>query len=143
MRGDRVFLDTNIIVYAYDISDKEKHDKAVELLETIWESGAGVISTQVLQEFFVTVTKKIASPLGVTITKEIINDLSKWDIIVNNVAVILNAINIQQEHKFSFWDSMIIASAVKGSAAALLSEDFSDGQIINGVEVRNPFKLRI
>lgn len=140
MRGDKVFLDTNIIVYAYDISDKEKHEKSVEILETIWRSGTGVISTQVLQEFFVSVTKKISKPLDVAIAKEVINDLSKWDVVVNNVQIILDAIDINQEYKYSFWDSMIIASAIGSGAKTLLSEDLSGGQIIKGVAIKNPFK---
>jgi len=139
MKGDKVFLDANIIVYAYDISDKDKHGRAVSILESIWRAETGVVSTQVLQEFFVNATKKIPNPLDIGIAKEIIRDLSKWDVIVNDVEVMLYAIDIHQEYKYSFCDSMIIASAVKGGAAVLLSEDFSDGQVINGVAVRNPF----
>jgi predicted nucleic acid-binding protein len=143
MRGDKVFLDTNILVYAHDASAKYKHEIARNIMFELWRQRSGVLSTQVLQEFFYVATSKIRQPLNAQNAKEVIKFLLKWDIVVNNGGAILDAIDIQQEHKFSFWDSMIIDSAVKGGAAALLSEDFSDGQIINGVEVRNPFKLRM
>lgn len=139
MRGDRVFLDTNIIVYAYDISDKDKHVKAVEIIEGLWKSGIGIISTQVLQEFFVNVTGKIPSPLDVTSAKSIIKDLLTWDVVVNDGGSILNALDIHQRLKFSFWDSMILGAAIKGGAEVLLTEDFSNGQVFDGVTIRNPF----
>ncbi|MBF0557405.1 MAG: PIN domain-containing protein [Nitrospirae bacterium] len=140
MKDDKVFIDTNIIVYAYDISDKEKHYKAVEIIEGLWKSGLGVVSTQVLQEFFFNVTKKIPNPLDVIATREIIKDFLKWDVVVNNGDSVIEAIEIHQKYKYSFWDSLIITSAMRGRANLLLSEDFSDGQIIEGVAIRNPFK---
>ena len=140
MKGDRAFLDTNIIVYAYDISNDEKHDKAVKIIEDLWASGLGVISTQVLQEFFFNVTKKIPHPLGVKAARDIIKDFLKWDVVVNNGDSVIDAIEIHRKYKYSFWDSLIVTSAVRGSANFLLSEDFSNGQVIEGLTVRNPFK---
>lgn len=139
MRGDKVFLDTNIIVYAYDLSNKEKHAKAIEIIEELWASGLGVVSTQVLQEFFFTVTKKIAHPLHIKAAQEIIKDFLKWDVVVNNGDSIVEAIEIYQKYKYSFWDSLIITSAMRGSVNLLISEDFSHGQIINGIKITNPF----
>jgi len=139
MRGDKVFLDTNILVYAHDVSAKHKHEVARNIMSELWRQRRGVLSTQVLQEFFYVATSKIRQLLNAQNAKEVIKFLLKWDIVVNNGSTILDAIDIHQEHKFSFWDSMIIASAVKGGTAELLSEDFSDGQIINGVAIRNPF----
>ena len=139
MRGDRVFLDTNIIIYAYDSSAGEKHKTANGILAEAWDSGNGVLSTQVLQEFFVSATKRIQKPLPVNIAKEIVNDLMSWNIVVNDGESVLKAIDLHQRYHHSFWDSMIIQAAIKSNAVFLLSEDLSDGQIIKGVTIRNPF----
>ncbi|MEK6560368.1 MAG: PIN domain-containing protein [Nitrospirota bacterium] len=141
MNGDKVFVDTNIIVYAYDMDAGKKYQIASKLVKDLWHSGLGVLSTQVLQEFFVTVTNKISSPLDIVKATGIVKNLSKWNVIVNDVNILLAAIEIHEEHKFSFWDSMIIAAAIKGGAKALLSEDLSDNQEIEGLIIKNPFKI--
>ncbi len=138
MNGDKVFLDTNVIVYAYDKSAGEKHRIASDIMIELWKSGHGVISTQVLQEFFVVTTRKIPKPLKVNLAKEIINDLLAWDVVTNDGESILSAIDIHLKHKYSFWDSMIIDAALKGGASVMYSEDLSDGQI-NSVTIKNPF----
>jgi predicted nucleic acid-binding protein len=79
MKEDRVFVDTNIIVYAYDVSSGEKHGKALEIMKALWNNGNGMTSTQVLQELFVTVTKKLVRPLDVITAKEIVRDLLTWN----------------------------------------------------------------
>ena len=139
MKGGKVFLDTNILIYAHDTSAGKKHELARNIVLELWESGEGVLSTQVLQEFFVSVTKKIPKPLDVKLAKEIVNNLLKWDVVINNGESILEAIEIHIQHKYSFWDSMIIEAAIRGNTTLLLSEDLSDGQIINGVKIKNPF----
>ena len=121
MSGDKVFVDTNIIVYAYDKDSGKKHQIALKIVKDLWHSGLGVLSNQVLQEFFVTVTNKIASPLDIAKAKGIVKNLSKWHVIINDVDTLLAAIEVHEEYKFSFWDSMIIAAAIKGSAKTLLS----------------------
>lgn len=141
MIEDKVFVDTNIIVYAYDRDAGKKYQIASKLVKDLWHSGLGVLSTQVLQEFFVTVTNKISSPLDIAKATGIVKNLSKWNIIVNDVNTLLAAIEIHEEHKFSFWDSMIIAAAIKGGANALLSEDLSDNQEIEGLIIKNPFNI--
>jgi len=139
MNGDKAFLDTNIIVYAYDRSAGKKHRLAADIMIELWESGRGVISTQVLQEFFVIATKKIPRPLKGNVVKEIINDLLTWEVVVNDGDSILSAIDIHLKYKYSFWDSMIIDAALKGGATVLYSEDLSDGQTVKGVTIKNPF----
>ena len=141
MSGDKVFVDTNIIVYAYDRDAGKKYQIASKLVKDLWHSGLGVLSTQVLQEFFLTVTNKISSPLDIAKVRGIVKNLSKWNIVINDVNTILAAIEIHDDHKYSFWDSMIIASAVKGGATTLLSEDLSDNQAIEGLTISNPFKI--
>lgn len=139
MPGDKIFLDTNIIIYAYDKSAGKKHEVAQKIVLDLWDSDLGILSTQVLQEFFVSVTKKVSKPLDIRLARQIVTDLMIWDVIVNDGESILEAIEIHSRHSYSFWDSMIIQAAIKGGAMLLLSEDFSDGKIINGVEIRNPF----
>ncbi|MEW6213827.1 MAG: PIN domain-containing protein [Nitrospirota bacterium] len=140
MKEGKVFVDTNIIVYAYDASAGEKHSKALEIMKDLWGSGHGITSTQVLQEFFVSVTGKIAKPLDVITAKEIVKDFLKWKIVVVDGEIILEAIDIHNERKYSFWDSLIISSAIAGGAGTLLSEDLSDKHKIKGIVIKNPFK---
>ncbi|MBF0607094.1 MAG: PIN domain-containing protein [Magnetococcales bacterium] len=139
MQGGKTFIDTNILVYAYDKTSGAKYTKALEIIEGLWMSGNGVISTQVLQEFYVTITRKIATPVGVLHAKEIIMDYLEWKTIIVDGEIILNAIDIQGKYKYSFWDSVIISSALKAEASLLLTEDLSNGQNIKNTGIRNPF----
>ncbi|HUO77529.1 MAG TPA: PIN domain-containing protein [Thermodesulfovibrionales bacterium] len=140
MKDGKVFVDTNILVYAYDLSAGDKHRRAVDLMRDLWRGGGGMTSTQVLQEFFVTVTKKIGKPIDVITAKEIVKDFLKWKTVIVDGELILDAIDIHREHQYSFWDSVIIASAVEGGANTLLSEDLSDKHRIKGIVIKNPFK---
>lgn len=137
-----MFVDTNVIIYAYDISGGYKREAAREIMADLWDSGSGVLSTQVLQEFFVSVTQKIPAPIGTELAKGIVTDFLKWDVVINDGESILNAIEIHKKYKYSFWDSMIIEAAVKGGCSVLLTEDLSAGQRINGVEIKNPFERK-
>ncbi len=140
MSEDRVFVDTNVLVYAYDIDAGHKHQIAADIMKDMWLSGRGILSTQTLQEFFVTVTGKISSPLDVAVAEDIIKKLSMWDVVTNNMKTIFAAIELHRQHKFSFRDSLIVASAIEGGAGTLLSEDLSDKHKIKGIVVKNPFK---
>ena len=114
---DKVFLDTNIIVYAHDRSSGKKNAIAKEIIGYLWESKKGVISVQVLQEFFVCVTQKISNPLQIKSARMILEYLSTWEVVVNDKHITLQAIDIQDKFKFSFWDSLIIQAAVQGRVA--------------------------
>lgn len=140
MSEDRVFVDTNVLVYAYDIDAGPKHRIALEVMKDLWLSGRGILSTQTLQEFFVTVIGKIASPMEAAVAEEILKRLAKWDIVTNSMATVFAAIELQKRYRFSFWDSLIIASALEGGAGMLLSEDLSDKQKIEGLVINNPFR---
>jgi len=139
MKDDEVFVDTNILVYAYDTSAGEKYVRAAAIIKNLWKSGRGIISTQVLQEFFVTVTRKIAKPLDSSAAKQIVKDYLVWKTIVVNGEIILEAIDILTDHKYSYWDSVIIASAIEAGASKLFSEDLSDRQKIKSLTIENPF----
>ena len=139
MPEDKVFLDTNIIIYAYDISAGEKYEKASNIVMNFWDSKLGVISTQVLQEFYVNVTQKISKPLSKKIAGEIVKDLLKWHVEVNDEETLLSAIELHVKYKYSFWDSLIIQAAKQANVSLLFTEDLSDGQTIEGIKIKNPF----
>ena len=139
MPEDKLFIDTNIIIYAYDVTAGKKHEVARKIIADLWNSGLGVISTQVLQEFFVNVVQKIPRPMDKQQAKEIVRDLLKWRVVVNTGDSIIDAIDICLRYGYSFWDSMIIEAAIKGGARVLISEDLQDGQEISGVTIKNPF----
>ncbi len=139
MNANRVFVDTNIIVYSVDAVDEPRHSIAVERMRELWKSENGVLSTQVLQEFFVVSTTKIPRPLSQEDARRFVYRLSAWDVVVNNSDSILRAIDIQAEHGYSFWDCLILDAAIQGGAQVLLTEDFTHDRMINGVRVVNPF----
>ena len=139
MSGDRVFIDTNVLVYGYDTSAGAKHQKARKILADLWGSGFGVVSTQVLQEFFVTVTRKLPKAMDTGAAKAVVNDLLNWDVITIDGATILSAIDLHKSHGYTFWDSLIVVAAEKGGCALLFSEDLSSGHSVGGVTIRNPF----
>jgi len=136
---DKVFLDTNIVVYAHDRSSGDKYAVAREIMDYLWESRRGVISVQVLQEFFVCVTQKIIKPLLIKNARIILEYLSTWDVVANDKYITLKAIDIQERYRFSFWDSMIIQAAIQGQARLLFSEDLPDGQVVKDLKILNPF----
>jgi predicted nucleic acid-binding protein len=139
MRENKIFLDTNVLIYAYDVSAGKKHEMAKTILMDLWNSGKGVLSIQVLQEFFVNITKKVSKPLDINTAKDIIKDLLKWDVVMIDGESLLEAVEIHIRRQYSFWDSIILKAAQKGGAVLLLSEDLMHGQTIDGVKIKNPF----
>jgi predicted nucleic acid-binding protein len=139
MKGDKVFLDTNLLLYAYDAGSPAKHTVAARILEDLWKSGNGILSTQILQEFFVNATKKIPKPLSVAVGREIVEDFLKWKVVPIEGRTILGAIDLQEKHRYAFWDSLVIQAAIEGGARWLFSEDLKDGQKIGNLTIRNPF----
>lgn len=139
----RTFVDTNVFVYAHDRDAGVKHAVAAERLRALWVSRDGVMSTQVLQEFYVNVTRKIPRPLRRAVARQVIETYRVWRIERADVDLVLEASAIEQRHQLSFWDAMIVAAAVRAGAERLLSEDLNDGQQIEGVLVENPFARRL
>lgn len=137
--SDRVFVDTNVLIYAHDLDAGTKRDQARAAIRERWEAEDGILSTQVLQEFYVNVTLKIPEPLSPTTAREVITIYRTWQVETNTVDTILRASEYQERHRLSFWDAMILASAVQGGATVLLTEDLNAGQLVEGIEVRNPF----
>ncbi|MBW2646795.1 MAG: PIN domain-containing protein [Deltaproteobacteria bacterium] len=137
---DKIFVDTNILIYAHDLDAGPKHDVAASIIEELWGNENGVISTQVLQEFYVNVTKKIPQPLTYTNARGIIENYTSWHIETNRADSVLRASEIEERYKLSFWDALIIAAASRAKVSKVLTEDLNDGQIIEGMLIDNPFK---
>jgi predicted nucleic acid-binding protein len=134
------FVDTNVLVYAYDAAAGQKHDAAKALLQTLWQSRHGCLSVQVLQEFYVTVTQKVASPYNANEAAKIIEDLRVWRIHAPAVTDVLAAIDLQTRYQLSFWDAMILHSANSLGCKVVWTEDLNEGQTINQTMIRDPFQ---
>lgn len=139
MRENRVFVDTNVLIYAHDKSAGRKHDVARSRILALWEEGRGLLSTQVLQELFLGMTRKIPNPVSLALGRKIIEDLLAWEVVINDGTSVLAAIDIQSRYRLSFWDALIVQAALRGGATVLLSEDLAHGQAIQGVTIQNPF----
>ena len=135
--SDKFFVDTNISLYAHDRSAGLKHERARQLVERLWTSGQGVLSTQVLQELSINLRRKVARSLPMEEVREIIQDYLSWEIVVNNPASVLQALEIETRYQTSFWDALILQAAETSGAAVLYSEDFSAEQQYGSVQVLN------
>ncbi|MDW7730361.1 MAG: PIN domain-containing protein [Bacillota bacterium] len=135
----RSFIDTNILVYTYDISDHEKHEKALKLIDRLVLIDTGMISTQVLSEFFTVITRKIAEPLSVEEAEARVTNLCQiFPVMQVNEMIVLEAIRGVQKYNFSYWDALIWATARLNQAGVVFSEDFSHESYIEGVRFINP-----
>lgn len=139
MRGDATFVDSNVLAYAYDADAGPKHIAAKARLEALWEDESGTISTQVLQEFYVTVTRKLSRPLPRRAAREVVATYDAWPTHRPEVDDIVAASELEQRHKLSFWDSLIIVSAQRSGARTLLTADLQEGQRFDHLTVVNPF----
>ncbi len=136
----RQFVDTNVLIYAHDRSAGEKHAQAVILLKRLWQERAGCLSIQVLQEFYVNVTRKVAQPLAPEAAAQIIADLAVWEVHSPNASDVISAIQLQTRYQLSFWDAMILTSAQQLDCETVWSEDLNAGQEYGNAVVRNPFE---
>ncbi|MEX0829245.1 MAG: PIN domain-containing protein [Nitrospirales bacterium] len=141
MPGTKTFVDTNVLVYAHDTSAGRKRDRALEVIQELWNTGTGVMSTQVLQELFVSLTQKIPKPIDGRKARSIVEDLCTWEIVTNDEHAILEAIDLKIKYQLSFWDSLILEAAGRSGATILYSEDLSHGQQVEGLTIVNPFEV--
>ena len=137
--SDRIFVDTNILVYAHDLSAGDRHVKAAAVIEKLWEDETGAISTQVLQEFYVTITRKFKEPVPPDKAREIIRNYLAWPVQNNDPEMTIRASEIEEKHGLSFWDALIFAAALRLQAKKIITEDLNHGQIIEGILIENPF----
>jgi len=140
MSGDKIFVDTNILVYSHDVDAEQKHQIAQNILLELWKNRNGALSVQVLQELYVTMTRKVLHPIPPNSVRNIIRDYFSWHIEINDLNSILIASRIGEDYKISFWDALIVAAALKAKADKILTEDLQAGQIIEGIPIENPFK---
>ncbi len=134
------FVDTNILVYAEDRDAKTKHEVARDLVVRLWEDRAGVLSVQVLQEFYVTVTRKLRKPLSPAKALEIVEGYLTWNVVENTGKLLTTAIALQQKAQLSFWDAIVVQAAIDAGCDTLYSEDLAAGQRIGPLVIVNPFR---
>jgi predicted nucleic acid-binding protein len=134
----KTFVDTNVLIYAHDLDANAKNEIAKAVLHDLWSERTGVLSMQVLQEFYVNVTRKIPSPLSKDLARSVTSSYAIW-CVDTTPAEISAAFRIEDESRIGFWDALIVSSAVKSGATRILSEDLNAGQRIAGILVDNPF----
>jgi len=133
----RSFFDTNVLVYADDKAAPTKQRRALELVAEHRRAGTGVLSLQVLQEYFVTVTRKLQ--VDARIARRKVELLAEFDVAAPELADILAAIDLHRLHGLSFWDALVVRSAKQAGCSVLLTEDFQHGREMEGVRIVNPF----
>jgi len=138
----KFLVDTNVLVYAYDNADLLKQEKAFVILDELSGSGKGALSVQILAEFVVTVTRKIAMPLDFTeAQRSVENYLRSWPVLDLTGFIVLEAVRGVRQYQFSYWDAQVWATARLNQIPAVLSEDFASGRNIEGVAFVNPFDV--
>lgn len=138
----KIFVDTNILVYAFDNNEKEKQKIAQKVLREKGEIGEIALSTQVLQEFFVIVTRKLKEPLPINDASKTVQLFSAYPLVQVSPKLILNAIKRHRDDSFSFWDALIVEAALQAGSDILLSEDMQDGRQIGRLSIKNPFSTK-
>jgi predicted nucleic acid-binding protein len=136
--NDKTFIDTNVLVYAHEADQGAKYEIASSVLNALWSDGNGAVSMQVLQEFYVTVTRKIARPMSKSAARFLVEDYAAWCVETTPVEIAA-AFRIEDQARISFWDALILAAAQKSGATRVLSEDMNAGQKIAGIKIENPF----
>lgn len=134
----RSFFDTNVLVYADDKAVPAKQRRALDLVAAHRRARTGVVSLQVLQEYFVTVTKKLH--VDTSIARRKVELLAEFDVAVPGVADILAAIDLHRLHAFSFWDALVLRSAKQAGCSVVFSEDMQNAREVDGLRIMNPFK---
>jgi len=134
----KYFIDTNILVYAHDRSAGAKNRRAQMLIQKLWESGEGALSTQVLQELCVNLRRKASHPLSSEELRRIIQDYCTWEVVTNTPQSVVRALEIEQRYRTSFWDALILDAAESCGASILYSEDMAAGQRYGTLQVVNP-----
>jgi predicted nucleic acid-binding protein len=133
------FVDTNVLVYAYDPTNHDKNARARSLLERLWAGRSGRISVQVMQEFFTIATRKIPAPLAPEQALAVLRQLAHWPVYSPEPADVIAAGELAGEVSVSFWDALIVVAARQCGAICVWTEDLNHGERVLGVEIRNPF----
>ncbi len=136
------FVDTNVLLYAQDKHDPDKYRVARDLLEDLWTDGVGIVSTQVLQEFYSVATRKLRPPMTPSEARDVVVQYIDWCRIDTDPLLILSASHLAEEHTVNFWDALIVEAALRAGATELVTEDLQDGREFGALRVRNPFKTQ-
>jgi predicted nucleic acid-binding protein len=134
----KAFIDTNVLIYAHDTDAGAKHEIAKSVLRELWSERTGLLSVQVLQEFYVNVTRKISPPLSKDLARLVVSSYAIW-CTETSPTEIASAFRIEDESRIGFWDALIVSAASKSGATRILSEDLNAGQMIAGILIENPF----
>jgi predicted nucleic acid-binding protein len=137
----RVFVDTNVLVYQLDTRNPDKQGRAQAWLDHLWTTRTGRISFQVLQEFYVTVTRKMNPGLDREVARKVVRALWAWSPVLVDDRIFMAAWMLQDRFELSWWDSLIVAAAKTSQCSHLLTEDLQHGQDLEGLRVLNPFQL--
>lgn len=137
--SDVVFVDTNILVYARDASEGAKQRAAAAWMKRLWQDRRGRISIQVLQEYYVVVTRKLKPGLPATTAQADLRYLMTWDPVVTDIGLLESAWALERQYDLSFWNATVVAAAQRVNAGYLLSEDMQHGHTIGSVRITNPF----
>ena len=133
------FVDTNVLLYAYDVAAGERHDRARELVGALGRTRTGALSVQILQEFYVNAVRKIAEPLSADSARERLRVFARWTVHSPLASDVVAATEIAERHTLPFWDAMVVRSAGQLGCGVIWSEDLNAGQRIDGVQIRSPF----
>jgi predicted nucleic acid-binding protein len=138
MTSELTFVDTNVLVYGYDRSAGDKREVARRLVSDLWTSETGVLSSQVLQEFYVVTTRKLS--MTRPRARQIIRRYGAWPVHCIDADDVLDASELEQRHSVSFWDALLVVAARRLGATRLVTEDLQDGRTIGGIHIENPFR---
>jgi len=142
MTPEITFVDTNVLAYAHDASEQTRQPVAEALLEELWRARTGILSTQVLSEFYVVATRKLDPPMPRREAREVVDAYAAWPVVQVDASLILAASALEERHQLSFRDALIIEGARRGGARRLVSEDLQGGRRIAGLVIENPFVAR-
>ena len=136
----KTFVDTNVLVYAHDTDAGDRHVSAKALVAALWDGRGGLLSTQVLQEFYAVVTRKFKPPMPRGQARAIVAAYGEWCAVATESQLIVSASRLEEEHTLSFWDALIVQAAIQAGADRLVSEDLQDGRRFGMLTVENPFR---
>jgi len=136
---ERIFVDTNVLVHAHDLDGEVKRAIAEHVLRQLWEDETGVLSGQVLQEFYAALTSGAASPVPRRVARDLVSAYSVWPVAILDAADLLTASDFEERYRLTFRDALIVVAARKSNATLLLSEHLQPFRPVAGLEIRNPF----
>lgn len=137
--AEKIFIDTNVLVHAHDLDSGLKRAIAEQVLKQLWQDETGVLSTQVLQEFYAALTGGIASPVPRRAARDLIHAYSVWPVVTLDAADVGAASDVEERYRLSFRDALVVVAAHKSSATLLLSDTVQPYRPITGLALQNPF----